>query len=355
MVNMLSGRRRAILYLLAWLVLGSALGAQIVALAHIEWVNGLIFTIPVTIVYAIGTGYSVHFLCRAYPLAERTPAQIGLVFAAAAGVSGLFWAACASLWNAVCLSVGLPWIGIDLNWAISASIFGLGIVLYWFSAVLQYLLIEYERTQLAERRELESKLLAQDAELRMLRTQIDPHFLFNSLHSISALTTQDATRARQMTLQLADFFRKSLRLGAHEKISLEDEMALTEHFLAIEKIRFGARMNVETSIDDAAKKCLVPPLITQPLVENAVKHGIGNLMDGGTIRIAARSLASILRISIENTIDPDMPNAKRNGVGLNNVRQRLAAAYGRDAQMNCLRRGDLFQVEIHLPAKMIND
>jgi len=198
---------------------------------------------------------------------------------------------------------------------------------------------------------LESKLLAQDAELRMLRTQIDPHFLFNSLNSISALTSQNPAGARRMTLQLADYFRRSMGLGAHEKITLDAEIVLTLTFLAIEKVRFGTRMTIEEAVDDAAKEYLVPPLIIQPLVENAVKHGIANLIEGGIIRIAAQRLGSILRITIENTIDRNMPNAKRTGIGLDNVRQRLAAAYGREARIAWTRQQDLFRVEISMPAE----
>jgi two-component system sensor histidine kinase AlgZ len=241
--------------------------------------------------------------------------------------------------------------GIALAAPLKATIFGLGVMLYGLSATAHYLAIEFERVRAAERRELESKLMAQEAELRMLRTQIDPHFLFNSLNSISALTTQNPAGAREMTLQLAEFFRHTLGLEAHRKVTLADECKLLMHFLAIEKVRFGARLMVEQSIGEGASACLLPPMILQPLVENAVKHGIGNLPAGGTLRIVARREGSRLRVDIENDVDLDLPAAPGKGIGLANVRQRLAALYGHEASVNWTREQQLFRVTLTLPCE----
>jgi len=185
----------------------------------------------------------------------------------------------------------------------------------------------------------------------MLRTQIDPHFLFNSLNSISALTSQDPQRARAMTLQLAEFFRHTLGLEAHRKVTLEAEARLVMHFLAIEKVRFGARLMVEQEIAEDAKECLLPPMILQPLVENAVKHGIGQLPGGGTVRIKAVRSGSLLQVEVENDVDEDLPAASGNGIGLANVRQRLAALYGHEASVSWTRAQQTFRVALTLPAE----
>jgi LytS/YehU family sensor histidine kinase len=142
----------------------------------------------------------------------------------------------------VCL--GVAWSGIVIAPQLSILIVVLGVLLYGFAVALHYLVIEFVRAKSAEQRELESLLMAQEAELRMLRTQIDPHFLFNSLNSISALTSQDAKAARRMTLELASFFRQSLGMEAHKKVTLGEEMVLIRHFLAIEQVRFGERLQV---------------------------------------------------------------------------------------------------------------
>jgi LytS/YehU family sensor histidine kinase len=195
------------------------------------------------------------------------------------------------------------------------------------------------------------RLMAQDAELRMLRTQIDPHFLFNSLNSISALTSIDPGAARSMTLRLADFFRHSLGLHADRKVALERELALVRDFLAIEQVRFGERLRFEAETAPEALACLVPTMLLQPLVENAVKHGIGQLIGPGLIRIRALRAGSLLRISVENDVDPDAVCARGTGVGLENVRRRMAAAYGVDASAHWSREKDLFRVELTLPAE----
>ena len=348
-----SSRRGAVLYLLAWLMLGLLLAGMIATASGAAWSNSLVFALPVTMVYAIATGFSAYYLCRAYPLAEKSAAAILCVFAVAAFFAAGMWAIACIAWNSLWQSAALDWAGIELTQALKTMLFGLGMVLYGLSATARYLAIEYERARQAETRELESKLMAQEAELRMLRTQIDPHFLFNSLNSISALTSINPAGARDMTLRLADFFRHSLGLEAHRKVTLEDEARLVMHFLAIERVRFGARLTVEQEIGDDALACLVPPMILQPLVENAVKHGIGNLTEGGTVRIAAQRSGSILRMSVENDIDDDLAEARGDGkgIGLANVRQRLAAAYGHEASVNYGRQNNKFRVDLALPAQ----
>jgi two-component system sensor histidine kinase AlgZ len=253
-------------------------------------------------------------------------------------------------WNALWQSMSLDWAGFAITPSLKSMLFGLGVVLYAMVVVANYLAIEFRRARLAETRELESKVMAQEAELRMLRTQIDPHFLFNSLNSISALTSLDPPGARQMTLQLADFFRLSLGLEAHTMVTLEAESRLVAHFLAIEQVRFGARLAVQQTLEDNALACLLPPMILQPLVENAVKHGIGNLPDGGTVRIAARRAGSQLHITVDNDADADTPDRPGNGIGLANVRQRLATAYGHEAHIHWARTEHHFRVELTLPA-----
>jgi LytS/YehU family sensor histidine kinase len=218
---------------------------------------------------------------------------------------------------------------------------------------VHYLVIEFVRAKNAEQRELESLLMAQEAELRMLRTQIDPHFLFNSLNSISALTSQDPKAARRMTLELASFFRQSLGMEAHKKVTLGEEMVLIRHFLAIEQVRFGERLLVQEAIEAEAAACLVPPMIIQPLVENAVKHGICSLPEGGTIRVTARRSGSMLHIRVDNPVDADGPpgGSDGHGIGLANVRQRLSGAYKHEASIHWGLTNNCFGVDITMPAQ----
>jgi len=154
-----------------------------------------------------------------------------------------------------------------------------------------------------------------------------------------------------MTLKLAGFFRHTLGLEAHRKVALADEVALVEQFLAIEQVRFGPRLGFASEIGPEAARCLLPPMILQPLVENAVKHGIGQRLEGGVITVSAQRAGSLLRIRVENDADDDARNAAGTGIGLVNVRQRLAAAYGSEASVHWAREQQLFRVDLVLPAE----
>jgi two-component system sensor histidine kinase AlgZ len=205
----------------------------------------------------------------------------------------------------------------------------------------------------AERRGLHLQLQAREAELRALRAQIDPHFLFNSLQSISALTTADPGGARRMCLLLADFLRDTLTLGARERIPLAHEVALATRFLAVEQVRFGNRLRVEVATGDA-DDCLIPPLLLQPLVENAVTHGIAHLLDGGVVRIDASRGTATLTISVANPSDADRPAGRGTGLGLRNVRERLRSLYGTDAILRTQEADGRFTVRLELPLDAAN-
>ncbi|RZA36431.1 MAG: histidine kinase, partial [Lysobacteraceae bacterium] len=245
-------RRSVALYLLAWLMLGLLLAGLIVTTTGAGAGASLLFALPLTLCYAIASGFSAYYLCRAYPLAQRSLGAVLSVFMFSGVSAALLWCAAGSAWAALCRLALADADAVAFNRPFVALMLGIGVLLYWMTGVAHYLAIEFERARRAETRELESRLLAQDAELRMLRTQIDPHFLFNSLNSVSALTMIDPARAREMCLLLAGFFRQTLGLEAHRKVSLTDEVALVERFLAIEQVRFGPRLAFASSIGEGA-------------------------------------------------------------------------------------------------------
>ena len=159
-----------------------------------------------------------------------------------------------------------------------------------------------------------------------MRAQLNPHFLFNSLNSINALVGGDPEGARRMCEGLGDFLRRTLQLGAREAVTLGDELALVDRYLAIEQVRFGDRLAVERAIDADALACLLPPLLLQPLVENAIKHGVAERIEGGTVRIAARARGRPARRSRSRTRSTTMRRA-RDGRGAR-ARDRAPAARG---------------------------
>jgi LytS/YehU family sensor histidine kinase len=230
-------------------------------------------------------------------------------------------------------------------------LFVMGFLLFLLSSALHYLLLALEESRVAETEALRFQILSREAELRALRAQIHPHFLFNSLNSINALVVSRPEEARRMCVLLADFLRRSLALGARDRVTLAEELALAEDLLAIEKVRFGARLAFTPQVDEAALACQVPPLLLQPLVENAVTHGIAQVIEGGTVRLDARRRGETLLVTIENPRDGAAPARAGAGIGIENVRRRLETLYGRDGALRLRAEGDVFHVALELPAR----
>jgi LytS/YehU family sensor histidine kinase len=192
-------------------------------------------------------------------------------------------------------------------------------------------------------------VLAREAELKSLRAQLDPHFLFNSLNSVAALIGNDTAAARQMCFLMAQFFRKSLTLGREQAIPLSEEVGLAQTFLAIERVRFGERLRSRFDIAEDVRDVSVPPLFLQPLVENAVHHGVAHLLEGGEVCVTARRREGFVELIVENPCDPDRPPSRGTGVGLVNVRSRVETLCGHRASVDVNATDEKFRVSILLP------
>jgi hypothetical protein len=330
---LLASRRRVLLYLLAWTPILALLVYVTSAYGAASWQDAAAALAPACALYAF-VCLSPFYVCRSRPLSLARTSGLAGTFGAAALAGGLTFAGAAWLsMRALGQSVAFHGIERDLTPHLAAW-FGMGVLLYLLSVGLHYAALAAETSREAERRAAEARTLAREAELQALRMQINPHFLFNCLHSISALATQDGARAREMCVRLAAFLRGSLGLGLRESIPLREELALARSYLDVERVRFGARLRVEEEIESACEDCAVPALLLQPLVENAVKHGIAGLVDGGAIRLAVRRSGAAVVITVENGFDPEMPAASKTGMGLKHVRRRLQVCYGDDAEMD---------------------
>jgi two-component system sensor histidine kinase AlgZ len=346
----LANQERIAVYLIAWLIFGVMLAAVLALPNDFSWTQALALAVPLTMVYG-AICLSSWYVCRFYPLQKTPVVQVLAVQILAAIITILVWVLLAAGW-VLFLERALAITGFQSKVLTKSPILiGVELILYGLTAAVHYLIAAFEASKESERRELQSRIFAQDAELKALRAQINPHFLFNSLNSISALATHNPAAVRAMTLRLADFLRKSLRLGAQEFIRLEEEISMSLSFLEIEQIRYGSRLQIVQKIDEVCKGCLVPPLILQPLIENAVVHGIAHILDGGTITLASEWRGSVLHISIENPIDPDRPSGRKGGLGLENVAKRLRAIYKDDAQLQMDAREGKFRVAVSLPAQ----
>jgi two-component system sensor histidine kinase AlgZ len=344
----LKDRRTLALYLLAWLAPGLTLATLLATTAKVSWSGAICFSLPAMIVYAF-MSLSAWYVCRAFPLPGSDLAKT---------LSSLLFAALLSsaLWLLVCYgwASGLEWMepGLAPRERYPDSLpllvsFGVG--LFLIAAAVHYLIESLESARRTERNALELRVLARDAELKALRAQIDPHFLFNSLNSISALTSTDSAAARTMTLMLADFLRMSMNYGALEMIRLEQEISLVGHFLDIEKVRFRNRLVVQTEIGEGTLSARVPPLLLQPLIENAVNHGIAQLPDGGLLLLHTENNGTSLRILIRNPVDPQRIRPHGGGMGLHIVRQRLQRMYGSGGRLDVQDTGETFVAMITVP------
>src|SRR5579872_3836689 len=338
------------LYLLAWVPLAAILTYLLAVPGRLGWLDATALIVPLCLIYQF-VCLSAWYSCKAVPIQRSTGQRLWLTHILAAAILSLLWVLLARL-LAYGLSQTSSFHGLDSRFASQVPvIFGAGFLLYLLSVASHYVILAIEDSNKAEVRVQETSILARDAELKALKAQVNPHFLFNSLNSISALTSSDPAKAREMCILLAEFLRMTLGLGEKTTIPLSEELSLLHRFLAIEKVRFGARLQMTESITDDCQNLLIPPLLLQPLVENAVKHGIANLPEGGKVHLAAECENGRLSIVVENTFDPEATPSHRNGMGLANVRQRLDARYPKLASMRVNTTADQFQVNLSLPAE----
>jgi len=341
--------RRFGLYLLAWLPLALILIYLMAVPGRLGWLDSTALIIPLCLIYQF-VCLSAWYSCKAAPLQKSTAQRIWLTHVLAAALLSLFWVLLAKL-LAYGLSQTSSFPGLDTRFSSQIPvIFGAGFLLYLLSVASHYVILAIEDSNKAEIRVQETSILARDAELKALKAQVNPHFLFNSLNSISALTSVDPAKAREMCILLAEFLRMTLGLGEKTSVPLAEELSLLHRYLAIEKVRFGSRLQMEEDLHELSTSIQLPPLLLQPLVENAVTHGIANLPEGGTVRLSGRSRNGHVLLAIENTMDPDSTSARKGGLGLKNVRDRLEARYGKDASMRVSTENEKFRVELSFPA-----
>lgn len=346
-----SDNRRFLWYAMIWLLLTLLLARLMVTMAYANWSQALLFLIPVIVVYGF-LSTSAYYICRIFPHRKRAVYLAFLIFVSAAFLSALTCVLISSLWLQILHSLYEDAFAVSLDEHISLIIFGIAFALYLLNLFAYDVLIALDHMHAAERREADARLLARDAELQVLRSQIDPHFLFNSLNSISALTAIDPAAAREMTIALADFFRLTLSLSEKEKITVKQETELCEQFLAVEKIRFGKKLQSSMQVDELAQAALIPPMILQPLLENAIKHGIRNLRQGGEIQVRIQAQAGWLHLQVRNPVaQQDLPG-KGNGLGLQNLKQRFAALYADQGRVSWSRTATEFLIEIALPLEL---
>jgi sensor histidine kinase YesM len=321
--------------IILWLIVNSLAGGTVgVTIAFFSSEPGAFARfVPIGILFANVIGFAAGFAARfVLPRYSNLPTYLRIPLAILTLLAGgAFGTVVVILWNPLALLYEgrLLFLLIVIDGVIAVIV---GLIIYNYERLRDQ--IEESYAALARNRVREERLreLAARSELKALKAQINPHFLFNALNSISALISTDPAAARDTLERLAGTFRGTLLASEKSTIQLRKEMELVDAYLDIERARFGKRLTVEKSIDADTLDLPVPPLILQPLVENAVRHGISPQVEGGTVTITARLVDGALRVAVHDTGAGtgliDLEELLADGYGLRNVRDRLTTLLG---------------------------
>lgn len=228
------------------------------------------------------------------------------------------------------------------------SRFIIGLLFYFLMTAFYYIVIYYSGFQERIIKEKELKNLVTEAELRSLKFQINPHFIFNSLNSMSALTEIDPKKAKQMIIKLADFLRYTLANNDKQTTTLNEELKNIKLYLDIEKIRFEDKFDYVEELAEQCGKVQIPSMLLQPLFENAIKHAVYETLEKVIIKLTCTEQDKFLKISISNNFEGES-HKKGAGVGLKNIKDRLALIYHQDNLMEVKKDNGFFTVNIYIP------
>ncbi len=225
---------------------------------------------------------------------------------------------------------------ISLSNYIGYTFGSLSVMSLWATIYFAFQFIQRNRRNEIDKLELKSAL--QEAELAILKNQVNPHFLFNALNNIRSLILSDPEKARKMITHISELLRYSIQFNASEKVPLSQEMEIVKDYLQLESVQFNDRLSYDFQIDEDTLQVKIPPMAIQLLVENAIKHGISQLATGGNIHIAASMKSDHLSIEVTNT-GQLQKKGKREGIGLKNLIERLQILFGQFADLKLENSG----------------
>ncbi|HVF45577.1 MAG TPA: histidine kinase [Pyrinomonadaceae bacterium] len=284
--------------------------------------RALAWQMSATAVFALLTP-TVLWLARRYPFGRASWRRALAVHLLAGAAISSVWAACHILLD---FTFGSGLQNLDLSNLPRIIFFNVDkqLLVYWIIVVVSHAVDYYQRYR-------EGELRASQAQLQALKMQLHPHFLFNALHSISALVHSDPEAADKMIARLGDFLRLTLDTAAAQEVPLRQEIEFLNCYLEIERIRFRDRLTTRLDVDPQALECRVPNLILQPIVENAIRHGVAPRAAAGRVEVHAERKGGSLRLQVKDNgrgIQEAACPTKGGGVGLSNTRARLQQLYG---------------------------
>ena len=337
--------RLTLYYGLFWLL------ASVVMVMIFTFANGIDFNIAFIevfsfiIIYAL-IGSSIWYVIKFTTLENNSAFRIILGHLIAASIIVLIW----MYIGVVIIKLLHPDAQEMMKRGMVNRIFG-GYMMYLVFVVFFYAVNYYQSFK--EKLKNEGKLLSlvKEAELHALKSQINPHFLFNSLNSISSLTMSDPARAQEMVINLSQLMRYSLKHDQKEKVLFKQELENNKLYLQIEKVRFGSKLNPVFEIDENCMKAEIPNMILQPLYENAIKYGVYEATEPIEIKTVCTCNEEFLQITISNPYDTNVMSKRGEGIGLRNIRDRLQIIYGNPFLMKLADNKKEFTVTLTIPQK----
>ena len=333
-------------YIIMWMVLAAIHFILLKAVYKLATGYAVADSLAFNTLFAI-LGVGLWYMTRFSDLKKKALTEVLLYHLTGMTVSVLLWLGAGYLILSSAFA-GQPAYLVFLKHSIVIRIIS-GILLYGLLVSVAYLIINYRDLREQFEREAQLKAQLRDAELSMLRSQIRPHFLFNSLNSISALTVADPAKAQDMIIKLSEFMRYSLSQTDETMSTLGKELAQTGLYLDIEKVRYGERLMLTTDIEPQCMTCRLPAMILQPLIENAVKHSVYGTTEKVTVTITAGLKNSDLYLVLSNNYDPSAGITKGTKTGLKNVANRLVTLFGRSNLLQIDKSDDLFRVRLTIP------
>jgi two-component system LytT family sensor kinase len=347
MSHPITGKRKSILiYSIVWLVISVLQGIAYWYFEHFSL--AVVITDPLVSSFLFGVlGLLAWYPTRYIPFQRHTPVYSLLAHVVAGLLILVIW---------MVLSVGILDAIFSLNREYNEFLIGslgfrgmLGTLIYLVLVLVYYLASSAQKLQERTRQEERLKNLVRESELNMLKSQINPHFLFNSLNSISSLTMSSPDEARDMIIRLSDFLRYSLKHRENAYVPLREEIGRMKDYLAIEKIRFGEKLQYEFKIAGECEDFPVPTMIFQPLFENAIRHSVYESTEPVSIQFICQPEGDVMKTMVSNDYDPGMPGRKGTGVGLQNVKQRIDLAYEGRGVVHWKGEHGKFEVTILFP------
>ncbi len=340
-----SSPRLGIYYILVWLAVlsGSVL---------LKWIaydfnpgTAIAEAVAFPFTYAI-IGSSIWYVIKYSTLENNSIVRIFLTHLLAASFIVIIWLYIGVVIIKLIHPDAADWVDSNL----AANIFG-GYMLYLTYIIFFYAVNYYQGFKEKQKNEIQLKALVREAELHALKSQINPHFLFNSLNSISSLTMSDPAKAQEMVINLSTLMRYSLKHDQTDKVPLVEELNNNKLFMQIEKVRFGEKLNAVFDVEEPSLQALVPNMILQPLYENAIKYGVYEATEPVEICTRCRSYDNVVEIVISNNYDPDAVIKRGEGIGLKNIRDRLRIIYNNPLLMKVEDTKREFKVTLIIPQK----